>query len=192
MLRRHLSIDEWFVGNSMGLWSPSPSSILFFKQESCDDHEVIRKHGSSHEQFESLATFGEATLHAATAEENGDASFDAGTKTLAILKSRAFFMGCLGRRFFAAALRDAHEFHAGVFAILDVLLAEESPIGTVEFWYLSEGFLVTLQRVFDVDIVRRISVEHPILGDQPAGTLRDVDFMPKLHRLQDLPSIKSV
>ena len=192
MLRRHLSIYEWFGGNSMSLCGPSPSSILFLKQESCDDHEVIRKHGSSHEQFESFATFGEATLHAATAEENGDASFDAGTKALAILKRPAFFMGCLDRRFFAAALRDAYEFDAGVFAILDVSLAEKSPIGIVEFWYFFEGFLVTLQRVFDVDIVRRISVEHPILGDQPAGALREVNFMPKLHRLQDLPSFDQV
>jgi len=53
------------------------------------------------------------------------------------------------------------------FAVLDVLWAEKAPIGTVEFCCFSEGLLVTLHRVFNVDIVRGISFERPILVINP-------------------------
>ena len=192
MMKIHFSIDDWFISILESLCGPSSSPILFFKQQSCDDHEVIRKDGSSHEQLESLVSFGKAPLHAAAAEENGNAAFNAGTKTLAILERRAFFMGCLGRRLFAAALRNAYKFDASFFAVLDVLGAEKAPIGTVEFWHLPEDFLVTLHRVFNVDIVRRISCEHLILSDQPSGTLRNIDFMTKLHRLEDLAAFDQI
>jgi hypothetical protein len=185
-------MEAWYIGFVINLCGSSIPRFLFFKQQCCDDHEVICKHGSSHEQFESLASLGEATLHAAAAEENRDASFDAGTETLTILEGRVLFIGGLARRLFSAALRNAHQFDAGVFAIVDILLAEESPIGTVELRYLSEGFLVTLHRVFNVNIICGISVEHPILRDQPVGTLRDVDFMPELYRFQDLAPFDQV
>ena len=76
--------------------------------------------------------------------------------------------------------------------MLDIVLAEESPIATVDFWCFTECFLVTLQRGFDVCIICGISIEHPILSDQAVGALRNVDFMAEFHRLEDLASFDQI
>jgi len=185
VLNRHVSTEEWFINSWMRLCSSSATSFLLFLKQSCDDHEVVGKHGGSHQKFESLATLGEATLHATTAEENGDTALDAGTEALTVLEDWAFLEGCLGRRFFPATLGNTHKLDPGIFALFDIGLAKESPIGTVDVWRLTECFLVTLQRGFDVGFIRGIAVEHAVLSDQTSGTLRKVDFMAEFHRLQD-------
>ena len=192
MPNRHFSTKEWFNSSLMSLCGSSATSFLLFDQQSCNDHEVIRKHSGSHQQFESLAALGEATLHATTAEENRDSPLDAGTKALTILEAWAFLVGCLGRRFFPATLGNAHEFDPSVFALLDIVLAEKSPVGTVDAWCITECFLVTFQRGFDVGVIRGIPVEHAVLSDQTPGTLRNIDFMAEFHRLHDFASLDQV
>jgi hypothetical protein len=100
VLNRHFATDIRLIGSVNALCSSSVSLFLLFNQQSCDDHEVIRKHSGSHEQFKSLAPFGKATFHSPTAEENGDSSFNAGTEALTFFEGWAFFVGCLGGCFF--------------------------------------------------------------------------------------------
>jgi hypothetical protein len=192
VLNKHVSTKEWFNSSLTNLCGSSATSFLLFDQQSCNDHEVIRKHGGSHQQFESLAALGEATLHATTAEENGNSPLNAGTEALPILEGWAFLVGCLGRRFFPATLRNAHELDPSVFALLDIVLAVKSPVGTVHARCITECFLVTLQGGFDVAIIRGIPVEHAVLSDQTPGALRNVDFMAEFHRLHDFASLDQV
>src|SRR5687767_5617652 len=128
----------------MNLCSSSATSFLFLDQQTCNYHEVVRKHGGSHQEFKMFATLGETALHAATAEENGDASLDAGTKTLGALEGWTFLIGLLVRRFFPATLGNAHELDTVVFALPDIVSAEKSAIGTVYAWCITEHFPVTL------------------------------------------------
>ena len=144
VLNRHLSKEMSLLRFLMGLRSSSVSLFLLFNQQSCDSHEVICKHSGPHEQFKALASLGKATLHSPPAEENGDSSFNAGTEALTFFEGWAFFVGRLGGCFFPAALGNAHKFYTSVPAMLDIVLAEESPVTTVDFWYFTEGFLVTL------------------------------------------------
>jgi hypothetical protein len=191
-LNRHFATDIRLIGSVNALCSSSVSLFLLFNQQPCDNHEVICKHSGPHEQFKAIAPLGKATLHSPPAEENGDSSFNAGTEALTFFEGWAFFVGRLGGCFFSAALGNAHKFYTSVPAMLDIVMAEESPITTVDFWYFTEGFLVTLQRGFDVCIIRGISIEHPILSDQAVGALRNVDFMAEFHRLEDLASFDQI
>ena len=152
-------------------------SFLFLDQQTCNYHEVVRKHGGSHQEFKMLATLGETALHAATAEENGDASLDAGTKTLGALEGWTFLIGLLVRRFFAATLGNAHELDTVVFALPDIVSAEKSAIGTVYAWCITEHFPVTLQRRLHVGVIRGIAIEYAVLSNQTSSTFSNEDFV---------------
>ena len=192
MLKKHLSLEECLFESLMNLCGSSIAPLLFFKQQSGNDHEIVCENCDSHQQFKSLSAFSKEALHAATAEEDGDASFNAGTESLGLLEGWAFLIGCLGRRFFPATLGNAYKFYTGVFTMLDIGLTEKSPVATVEFRSLTKRFLVTLQRGFDVDIVGWISIEHLILSDQTAGALGKVYFVAEFHWLQDFAPLDQV
>lgn len=104
MMNRHVSLGEFILNSPAGLCGSSTSVLLLFGQQSCNNHEVICKHGGSHQQFKPLATFSQATLHAPPTEKNGDSTFNTGSEALAILEARAFFIRCLFHCFFATAL----------------------------------------------------------------------------------------
>ncbi len=61
MLKRHLSTEECLFKPMMSLCGSSIAPFLLFKEQSCDDHEVIREHCGSDQQFEPLAPFGKAS-----------------------------------------------------------------------------------------------------------------------------------
>ncbi len=130
----------------MSLSGTAAMSILFLEQQSRYHHEVVRKDGGAHQEFESFATFGEAALHAPAAEQNGDAPLNAGTKTLGVLEGGTFLMGFLRRLSLTSALGNAHKANAGVFALLDVARAEKSAIGAVDVRDSAKCFPVTLKR----------------------------------------------
>ena len=162
MLNRHVSTREWFIGSPTRLCGASGTSFLFFDQQSCDDHEVIRKHGGSHQKFESLATLGEATLHPTAAEQNGDATLDAGTKALSTFEGWAFLVRFLCWRFPPAPLGNTNKLDPGTFALLNIVLAEESPIGTVDAGCIT--------RMFPGDASKRIRRgRHPWDSRQARG-----------------------
>jgi hypothetical protein len=189
---RHVSIGEFVFNLPAGLCGSSTPVPLLFDKKSCDDHEIVRKHSGSHQEFKSLTTFSQATFHATPAEENGDSAFNTGTETLAILEGWTFFVGLLGLRFFPAALRDAHKLDTSFRAMFDIPFAEKSSIGTVNLGHITERFPVAFQRGFDVGVILGIPIEHLVLRDQAAGAFRDVDFMAEFHWLQDLASFDQV
>lgn len=57
-------------------------ALLFLDEQLRDNHEVVCKHGGAYQQFESLASFGQAALHSAAREEDGYAPFDTGPERL--------------------------------------------------------------------------------------------------------------
>src|SRR5580704_5705764 len=75
------------------------------RQQGRDPHQIVGEHRSADEQLEALAALGETALHAATAEQHGDAPLDAGPKALPVLEGGPL-LDCfaLGRPL-AAALR---------------------------------------------------------------------------------------
>src|SRR5689334_13549390 len=93
-----------------------------------DPHEIVGEHGGADPQFEAVASFGEAALHAAASKQHGDASLDAGAKALTILEDRTLLICLPSCRPLAATLRNAHHFDAGVLARGEVLLTEEATI----------------------------------------------------------------
>jgi hypothetical protein len=192
VLSRHVFPDRWSLTFPIVLCGSSATSFLFLDQQTCNYHEVVCKHGGSHQQFESLATLGQTAFHTTTAEENGDPSLDAGPEALATLEGWAFLKGFLGWRFLPATLWNAHDLDASAFASLNIVLAEESPIGTVDARCITERFLVTLQRRFHVVVIRGITSEHAVLSDQTSGTFRNVDFVAEFYRFQDFASLDQV
>src|SRR5258706_14437885 len=110
-----------------------------------DSHEVVGEHCCSNQQLEAFAALGKATLHAAASEQYGDASLDAGTKTLALFEGGAVLIGFALRCLPAATLRNARHFDAGLFAQCQVWLAEESAIRTVHLRGPAKGLLVALK-----------------------------------------------
>jgi hypothetical protein len=76
------------------------------RQQCCNLQEVVGEHGRSNPQLETLSAFGETALHAATAEQHGDAPLDAGAKALAVLELPGLLIGLAFGRFGAAPLWD--------------------------------------------------------------------------------------
>ena len=169
MMNRHVSIGEFNFNSLAGLCGSSIPVLLFFDKQSGNNHEVIRKHSGSHEQFKMLATLGQAILYATCPKQNGDSPFNAGTEALTLLEARAFLVRCLFRCFLAAALRNAHEVDTSLCAMFDILFAEKSSIGTVDLGHATKGLPMAFQRGFDLGVIRGISIEHLVLSDQPAG-----------------------
>jgi len=67
-------------------------------------------------------------------------------------------------------------------ARLEIVWAMEPPIRTVPVRGVAEGFAVTLERRFDMDLVARVSRQHGILGDQTLSALGPKDCVAKLER----------
>jgi hypothetical protein len=192
VLSRHVSLDEWSCLLRMNLGSPSVTSFLCLHQQTCNCHKVVCKHGCSDQQFEPLATLGETAFHATTTEENRDATLDASAETLSVLEGWTFLIGFLGQLFPASPLRNAHKIDTGVFALLDIVLAEKPSIGTVGLWGIAKCLLVTLKRRLYLRVIGGIPIEYAILSDQAAGTFSDEDFVPEFDRFQDFASLDQV
>src|ERR1700756_5703771 len=79
-----------------------------------------------------------AALHAASAEQNRDAAFDAGTEPLHHFEGRALLVGGALRRFLSSALWNTRHRDSLLLTGLQVLLAEESPIGPERCGYMAE------------------------------------------------------
>lgn len=105
----------------------------WFTEPGCDAHQIVGEYGSADQHLEALDAFSEAALHAAAAEQHGDAPLDAGPEALSLLEG-----GCLlvslttPRNFPAADLRDAGDLDAVALAQGLVPLAEEAAIGAVQ------------------------------------------------------------
>src|SRR5206468_3068607 len=106
-----------------------------------------------------------------------------------ILEGSTFLIGFLGRPFLTSPLRNAHEPDTGIFALLDIVLAEKPSIGTVDVWSLAKCFLVTLKRRLHMGVIGRIPIEHAILSDQAAGTFSNEDSVTEFDRFQVLPRL---
>ena len=87
-----------------------------FGQQISNPHEVIGEYGCPNQQLEAISPLCETSFHAATPEQHRDAPFDAGAKVLTLLEVRALLVGFTLRSFFAAALRNTHDFDAFLFA----------------------------------------------------------------------------
>lgn len=128
MVNAHVSLNKRPGTFRLKLSGSAAMSFLFFDQQTPNYHEVIRKHGGSNQELETLVTFGEAAFHTAAAEENRDAPLYARAEALSILESRAFVIGLLSRLFLVSPLRNAYELDSGVFALPDVVRAEKSAL----------------------------------------------------------------
>lgn len=106
-----------------------------------------------------------AALHATSAEENRDATFDAGTEALHLFKCWAFFAGEALRGFLSATLRNAGHLHSFFLTHLQVLLAEESPVGTEGLGHMAEGLAVIVQHRLQLLFIRGIPVQHFVVRD---------------------------
>src|SRR6516164_4385493 len=109
-----------------------------------DVHQVVGEHGSADQQLEAFAAFGQTALHAATAEQHGDAPLDAGPEALSVLEGQRLLAGFALRRSPATGLRDAHDLDAAALAQGEVPLAEEAAICAVQFGSTTESSLVAL------------------------------------------------
>ena len=63
-----------------------------FVQERGDPHEVVGEDGDTDEDLETLEALAGAPLHASAPKEDGDGSFDAGSKSLALLEGGALLV----------------------------------------------------------------------------------------------------
>ena len=63
-----------------------------FVHEHANPHEVIGEDGDTNEDLETLDALAGAPLHASAPKEDGDGSFDAGAKSLALLEGGALFV----------------------------------------------------------------------------------------------------
>src|ERR1700681_480552 len=70
------------------------------RQQRSNLHEAVGEHGCRAPQIESLSSFGETALHAATAEQHRDARLDTCAKALTVLERPGLLighaLGCFG------------------------------------------------------------------------------------------------
>lgn len=116
------SVESWVWrgGRLRGAASP-------FFEEGGQDQEVVGQHGRADEGLESIAPVEETALHAASAEQDGDATLAAGTETLPLLEGPAVLVRFALGGLLASALGDALE-AARLLAGGDVVLAVEAAI----------------------------------------------------------------
>ena len=151
-----------------------------------DHHQIVGEDRGADEQFEMLATLDERALHAAPAKQHRDAAFDARPESLSSLERPA----CLERFPFgaplASRLRDAGERDAGALAGPKVLFVEEAAIRTIQIRSGREDAVVPVERRLDMHLVGGVSIEHPILGNQPMPAFGQEHLVTELHRCEDL------
>src|SRR5262245_46482748 len=119
-------------------------------QQGCDVHQVVGEHGGADQQLEALDACGQTALHAAAAEQHGDAPLDAGPEALPLLEGGGLLMGFALRSSRAAGLRNAYRRDAAGPALRQVSFAEEAAICAVEFGSPAESLLVVPQRLADM------------------------------------------
>jgi hypothetical protein len=192
VLKTCLSLDRCSARFRWSLCGAFSTSVLLLGEQACNHHEVIREHGSSHQKLEMLSTFCKTALHAATAEENGNAPLDAGAELLCLFELGALLKCFLLRRLFTATLRNAHEIDATIFALLYIVPAEKSSVATVYAWRRTEYFLVTLQGRFHVGVIRWIAIDYTVLSNEPLATFRDENLVAEFNRFQNLATFDQV
>ena len=109
-----------------------------------------------------------------------------------MLKGRTFFLGFPFGRLFSSALGDAGDADSRLVGDFDISFTVETTIRTIDVRRLAESFLVALERGFHLILVGRISLQDPILGDQPASTLGQEDFVSELDGLVDLTALDQI
>src|SRR5208283_294679 len=124
---------------------------------------------------------GETTLHAATAEQHGDASLDAGAEALPLLEGRTLFVS-----------GDGGYLNAFLLAHLYIVLAVEAPIRTIQFRGVAEDLPVMVERSFDLIFVTRVSVQYFILGDQALSAFGQKNFVTELDRGLHLAALDQI
>src|SRR4029077_9371641 len=133
-----------------------------------------------------------ATLHAAAAHQNRDAALDAGAETLAVFERCRSLIGLALRSFMAAPLRNASRVNGALHAGCHILFAEEAAIGAIEFRDAAKGAAVALERGRHMNVVRRISLEHVILGDQTLGAFGEEQLVTELDGRAHLTALDQV
>src|SRR6187431_3278978 len=170
----------------------APVAKRTFDLQGGDAHQVVGEHGGADQQLETLDALGQAALHAAPAEQHGDAALDAGPEALALLEVGRLFTGFALRSSRAAGLWDAHQLDAAVLAQRQVPFAEEAAIRSVQLGNTAERPLVALQRSADMLLVGWIAFEHLVLRDQAPDTLGKKDLVAELDRRAYLAALDQV
>src|SRR5207244_11114768 len=73
-----------------------------------------------------------------------------------------------------------------------ILLTEETPIRTIQFWDVAEHFLVAFEGRFHVLFIVRVALEHFVLRDQPLDTFGKKNFVAELQRCLHLAALDLV
>src|SRR5258708_23055905 len=123
----------------------APVAMRTFDLQGGDAHQVVGEHGGADQQLETLDALGQAALHAAPAEQHGDAALDAGPEALPLLEVGRLFTGFAFRSSLAAGLWDAHQLDAAVLAQRQVPFAEEAAARSVQLGNAADRSLVALQ-----------------------------------------------
>ena len=85
------------------------------------------------------------------------------------LNAADLFVGLALRRLAAVPLRNAYGFDGALHARRCIMLTEEAAISAAEFRRSEESATVALKRRCHMSLVRRVSLEHLIPGDQTFG-----------------------
>lgn len=191
LIERHYATDLYHMTIWKGLCGAS-MTLLFLEEKPGNHHEVVCENCRADQQLKVLAPLSKTALHPAPSEQNGDSPFDTGPEALSFFEGWALLMGSLLRASLSAALRNAHDQHAGILTLSGVGLAVKSSIGAVNLWSVTEHLFVMLERRLYVRMILRISTEHAILSDEASGTLGNEDFVAKLDRLSSFAPLDQI
>jgi hypothetical protein len=153
---------------------------------------LLVEHGGRDAQLEALAAFCETTLHAATAEQHGDAPLDTRAKALAVLELRTLLVCFALRRFGATTLRNANHLDAVLFARHHVSLTEEAAIRSIQIGGAADRLLVALEPRNHVLFVDVISIQNFILGDQTLRAFGEEYLVAELNGCLHLATLDEV
>ena len=142
--------------------------------------------------MESFFAAGKTTFHAAAAEEDRNAAFDAGAKALCFFEIRAFLKGLTRGSFLSAALGNAGAGDACLAAGLLVTGVIETAIGGEDFGKGTECFSVSLQRGFHVIFIARISIQNAVLRDETLSAFGEEHFVAEFDRLVNLAALDQI
>ena len=176
----------------MELSCPAPATFLFFNQKTGNRHKIVCQNGSPYEKLEILTTFSKTAFHTAAAKKNRDTSFNTSAESLSIFEFWTFLISLLGWLPLAATLWNTNKLNTCFLALLNVTGTEKSSIGTINSRGVTEGFLMTFKGKCHMGFIRRIAIEHTILGDQASGTFSNKDFVTEFYRLQDFTSLDQI
>jgi hypothetical protein len=86
-------------------------------------------------------------------------------------------------------LWDGDSLDAVLLTGVDIVLAVEAAIGTIEFWDVAKYPAMTFQRSLGLIFVGRVAVQNLILSNQTAGAFRQKNFMTEFDRVCTLPRL---